>query len=148
MPVSAAPHAIAGRGADALQLADEGGRGRAAASRQDGGTVTARITLERIGAREVRVTVTADIWISGELGVPSVPARRVGGGGRQSDAALQEFLTVDQAAEVLNVGRDNVYSLIRTGQLRSIKIGRLRRISRQWIAEFAGRQGPGSRSSH
>jgi excisionase family DNA binding protein len=47
---------------------------------------------------------------------------------------------VGQAAEVLHVSRDNIYDLIRTGQLRSIKIGRARRISRQWIAQFAERQ--------
>jgi excisionase family DNA binding protein len=38
----------------------------------------------------------------------------------------------------LQIGRDKVYYLLRTGQLRSIKIGKLRRISRAWIAEFIG----------
>jgi excisionase family DNA binding protein len=109
--------------------------------------VTARITLERFSAGEVRVTVTADIRISGDLGSLLCPHDAPAEGGQQSGAALQEFLTVEQAAEVLNVSRDKVYGLIRTGQLRSIKIGKLRRISRQWIAEFAGRQGHGNRSS-
>ncbi len=44
--------------------------------------------------------------------------------------------TVEQAAELLNVGRDKIYFLIRTGQLRSIKIGKLRRITDQHLAEF------------
>jgi excisionase family DNA binding protein len=44
--------------------------------------------------------------------------------------------TVEQVAEMLNVGRDKVFYLIRTGQLRSIKIGKLRRITDQHIAEF------------
>jgi excisionase family DNA binding protein len=109
--------------------------------------VTARITLERISAREVRVTVTADIRITGDLGSLLCPHDAPAEGEQQSDAALQEFLTVEQAAEVLNIGRDKVYGLIRTGPLRSIKIGRLRRISRQWIAELARRQEPGNRSS-
>jgi excisionase family DNA binding protein len=60
--------------------------------------------------------------------------------GRQAGASLQEFLTVDQAAEALHVSRDNIYDLIRTRQLRSIKVGRARRISRQWITQFAERQ--------
>ncbi len=47
---------------------------------------------------------------------------------------------MEQAAEVLHVNRDKVYALIRTGQLRSLKIGRLRRISRHWIAEFTAQQ--------
>jgi excisionase family DNA binding protein len=44
--------------------------------------------------------------------------------------------TVEQVAEMLQVGRDKVYLLLRTGQLRSIKIGRSRRITDQQLAEF------------
>jgi excisionase family DNA binding protein len=44
--------------------------------------------------------------------------------------------TVEQVAEILHVGRDKVYFLLRTGQLRSIKIGKLRRITGQHLAEF------------
>ena len=44
--------------------------------------------------------------------------------------------TVEQVAEKLHVGRDKVYYLLRTGQLRSIKIGKLRRITEQQLAEF------------
>jgi excisionase family DNA binding protein len=44
--------------------------------------------------------------------------------------------TVEQVAEMLHVGRDKVYYLLRTGQLRSIKIGKLRRITEQQLAEF------------
>ncbi len=44
--------------------------------------------------------------------------------------------TVEQVAEMLHVGRDKVYYLLRTGQLRSIKIGKLRRITQQQLAEF------------
>jgi excisionase family DNA binding protein len=43
---------------------------------------------------------------------------------------------VEQVAEMLHVGRDKVYYLLRTGQLRSIKIGKLRRITEQHLAEF------------
>jgi excisionase family DNA binding protein len=37
---------------------------------------------------------------------------------------------------MLHVGRDKVYYLLRTGQLRSIKIGKLRRITEQHLAAF------------
>jgi excisionase family DNA binding protein len=37
---------------------------------------------------------------------------------------------------MLHVGRDKVYYLLRTGQLRSIKIGKLRRITEQHLVEF------------
>jgi excisionase family DNA binding protein len=47
-----------------------------------------------------------------------------------------EAYTVEQVAKALNVGRDKVYELLRTNQLRSVKIGRLRRITDQHLAEF------------
>ena len=37
---------------------------------------------------------------------------------------------------MLHVGRDKVYYLLRTGQLGSIKIGKLRRITEQHLAAF------------
>jgi excisionase family DNA binding protein len=48
---------------------------------------------------------------------------------------LQAY-TVEEVAEILHVGRDKVYYLLRTGQLRSIKIGKLRRITDQHLAAF------------
>jgi excisionase family DNA binding protein len=48
---------------------------------------------------------------------------------------LQAF-TVEQVADMLHVGRDKVYYLLRTGQLRSIKIGKSRRITEEHLAEF------------
>ena len=39
--------------------------------------------------------------------------------------------TVEQVADMLHIGRDKVYYLLRTGQLRSIKIGKSRRITDQ-----------------
>ena len=44
--------------------------------------------------------------------------------------------TVEQVAKMLHIGRDKVYELLRTGQLRSIKIGKLRRITEEQLAEF------------
>ena len=49
---------------------------------------------------------------------------------------LLQAYTVEQVAEMLHVGRDKVYYLLRTGQLRSIKIGKLRRITEQHLAAF------------
>ena len=113
--------------------------------------MTVRIIVERTGGGEIRVTLTADIRVIGDLrqllGPPGarVPAREADSG--QAATSLQEFLTVNQAAEVLHVSRDNIYDLIRTGQLRSTKVGRSRRISRQWITQFAERQEHGKRSA-
>jgi excisionase family DNA binding protein len=54
---------------------------------------------------------------------------------REEVRHLQAY-TVEQVAEILHVGRDKVYYLLRTGQLRSIKIGKLRRITDQHLARF------------
>jgi excisionase family DNA binding protein len=54
---------------------------------------------------------------------------------RGGEATLRAY-TVEQVAEILHVGRDKVYGLLRTGQLRSIKIGKSRRITDEHLAEF------------
>ena len=49
------------------------------------------------------------------------------------------LLTAEEAAEALRIGRCKVYDLIRTGELESIKIGRLRRIPVDSLHTFARR---------
>jgi excisionase family DNA binding protein len=48
---------------------------------------------------------------------------------------LQAY-TVEQVAKMLNISRDKVYYLLRTRQLRSIKIGKSRRITDRHLAAF------------
>jgi excisionase family DNA binding protein len=48
---------------------------------------------------------------------------------------LQAY-TVEQVAKILHIGRDKVYYLLRTNQLRSIKIGKSRRITEEHLAAF------------
>jgi excisionase family DNA binding protein len=48
---------------------------------------------------------------------------------------LQAY-TVEQVGKMLHIGRDKIYYLLRTGQLRSIKIGKLRRITDKHLADF------------
>jgi excisionase family DNA binding protein len=105
--------------------------------------MTANITIRKISADEIRVTLVADIRISGNLGPLAYPEDvwvAPGPAGEESlgGAHGQGLLTVEQTAELLQISRDRVYALIRSGKLRSIKIGKLRRISREWIAEFIG----------
>jgi excisionase family DNA binding protein len=106
--------------------------------------VTIRITLKRVSDGEVRMTVDGDLQIGGDPGALLCPQAGAAAGenaaARTEDAVRQELLTVAQTAEVLQISRDQLYDLIRTGQLRSMKIGRLRRISRQRISEFIARQ--------
>ena len=42
--------------------------------------------------------------------------------------ALPLFLTVSQVAAVLGIGRNTAYSMIRSGQLRSVRVGRQIRV--------------------
>ena len=46
------------------------------------------------------------------------------------------LLTAEEAAQTLRIGRSKVYELMRTGSIRSIKIGGSRRISAAALAEF------------
>jgi excisionase family DNA binding protein len=47
-----------------------------------------------------------------------------------------EAYTVEQVAKMLHIGHDKVYYLLRTRQLRSIKIGKSRRITSEQLAAF------------
>jgi excisionase family DNA binding protein len=55
---------------------------------------------------------------------------------RPAEVRHLQAYTVEQVAKMLHIGRDKVYYLLRTGQLRSLKIGKLRRITEQQLAEF------------
>jgi excisionase family DNA binding protein len=57
---------------------------------------------------------------------------------RQSNAALK----VGEVAEALRVGRNRVYELIESGDLRAVRLGpRSIRVTREALAEFLGRGG-------
>lgn len=51
--------------------------------------------------------------------------------------APRVLLTVAEAAERLGIGKTTTYALVRSGDLESVLIGRLRRIHVDAIAEFA-----------
>ena len=107
--------------------------------------MTAKITIERASPHTVRMTLTADIQISGSTsllaGRGASRKAPVSGAGEVSQL---ELLTVEQTAELLQISRDKTHYLIRIGQLRSIKIGKLRRVSRAWIAELIDQLETGS----
>ncbi len=54
----------------------------------------------------------------------------------QSTELPRVLLTVEQAAERLSLGRTTTYALVRSGELRSVRIGRLRRIPADSIDEY------------
>ncbi|WP_316247667.1 helix-turn-helix domain-containing protein [Nonomuraea sp. PA05] len=59
-----------------------------------------------------------------------------GDGDRRREVTHLKAYKVEEIAELLGVGRDKIYELIRTRQLHSIKIGRSRRITEQQLADF------------
>jgi excisionase family DNA binding protein len=49
------------------------------------------------------------------------------------------LFTVEEAADQLLIGRSLMYQLIKSGQIATIRIGRLRRVPREALAEFISR---------
>ena len=45
----------------------------------------------------------------------------------------KELLTVDEVADILYLGKNTVYELLRSGELKGIKFGRIWRIPRNSI---------------
>ncbi len=54
---------------------------------------------------------------------------------RGRDSASDHLLTIEETTEWLRVSRWSVYNLIRANQLRTIKIGRRRLVSRDALDE-------------
>lgn len=48
----------------------------------------------------------------------------------------QLLLTVEEAAEALRIGRTTMFELIRTGQVVTVPIGRLRRVPLDALQQF------------
>ncbi|GAA3621042.1 excisionase family DNA binding protein [Lentzea atacamensis] len=53
------------------------------------------------------------------------------------------LLSVEEAARRLSVGRTTMFNLIKSGQVASVQIGRLRRISTAALADYATRLAAG-----
>lgn len=49
----------------------------------------------------------------------------------------RECVSVRTTAEILQCGRSTVYELLRAGKLKSVKIGRLRRVTLKSIRKLA-----------
>lgn len=47
-----------------------------------------------------------------------------------------ELLTVEEAARRLRIGRSLLYRLIASGELESVKVGRLRRVPAECLPEY------------
>lgn len=52
---------------------------------------------------------------------------------------LPVVLSVQQLAEVLQIGRNSAYDLVKSGQIRSIRIGKTIRIPQAALLEYLGK---------
>jgi excisionase family DNA binding protein len=50
------------------------------------------------------------------------------------------LLTVEDASKVLGVSRSKMYEMVAAGEVRSIKIGRMRRVPRKILDEYVERK--------
>lgn len=54
----------------------------------------------------------------------------------QSEDSKSLLITIDEAAKRLSIGRSHIYQQIQLGRLRSVRIGRSRRILESDLAAF------------
>ena len=62
----------------------------------------------------------------------------------QQGEPVQLLVRPEEAARMLNVGRSTLYELLASGEIKSVKIGRSRRVAveslRQWVARLTSEQ--------
>jgi excisionase family DNA binding protein len=74
--------------------------------------------------------------------MPNQASRRSGDDNDEpnnAETTLQLLLTVEQAAQKLNIGRSMLYELLQSGILESVRIGNCRRIPAEALSEFVAR---------
>ena len=59
---------------------------------------------------------------------------------RKTVVLRPRWYTIDEAAVLLNYGKSKVKTLVATGELRSLKDGKNRRILPEWIDEYIARR--------
>lgn len=54
---------------------------------------------------------------------------------------FEDILTIDDACEILRIGRGQCYGLLRTGKLKAFKIGKVWKIPKEAVIEFIKTKG-------
>ena len=57
----------------------------------------------------------------------------------QAERSPRLLLTVEEAAERIGICRSNMFKLIRRGEIQSVKVGRLRRVTPDALEDFVRR---------
>ena len=50
--------------------------------------------------------------------------------------AYPDILTAEQLQEILHVGKSTTYRLLRTGEIRSFKVGRQFRVPKEYLLDY------------
>src|SRR5215204_6268716 len=64
--------------------------------------------------------------------------------GQSPQSAAQTWLSIRQLQDLLNIGHTKAYSLVASGEIPSVKIGRIIRINQQDLSEWLNQQKYGS----
>lgn len=54
----------------------------------------------------------------------------------ENNIPQQEYLTPPEVMKLLHIGKNSLYTILSTGQLKAFRVGKLWRISRNAILEF------------
>lgn len=49
---------------------------------------------------------------------------------------LPHVMTVEEVSKVLRIGRSNTYALVRSGQIRSVRVGRIYRVPKSAVEDY------------
>jgi excisionase family DNA binding protein len=60
--------------------------------------------------------------------------------GQSPQSATQEWLSIRQLQDLLGIGHTKAYSLVASGEIPSVKIGRIIRINRQDLRDWLEQQ--------
>lgn len=60
--------------------------------------------------------------------------------GSASQPGPRQMLTVEQAAEALGIGRTTMFALIKSGEIKAVRIGHLRRVPADEIDTYTARR--------
>jgi excisionase family DNA binding protein len=98
-------------------------------------SISATASVDRDGRRRLAATRRTDMPGRTVADVTSTPTQHAQ---RRRDTAVPErmLLTVEEAAHVLGVGRSLMYELIARGAIKTVRIGRLRRIRPEALADY------------
>lgn len=64
--------------------------------------------------------------------------------GQSPQTATQEWLSIRQLQDLLGIGHTKAYSLVASGEIPSVKIGRIIRINQQDLSNWLNQQKYGS----